>query len=298
MNSAKLKFLKEIAGPDGAAALLKAVSATPSLSAILLPRAIISWMEAISNTGNYSENIPGTNTRLSLAKTETGYSGIIDFPDNSYSFNNVTLFHVAGGVSVALGDREERIEFTSPSLAKLGKSIDVLVKSRALRKAQAKSKGGAGGSAHAPGPAAAARPPQPPVGPTNVQAKPNMGQMANGAAGTAVSGQEKKVSTKVKAKAPETPAVAAPKAPGSKLPSLVKARKNLLKISKSEAQARCELCGGLEIQQEKFVGCRCFGTLGQASRTEKTETGYNIEFLQGWDRDALLTIAGIFKGQS
>lgn len=131
MDARRLSFLEAVAGPDGAHALAKAVAHRADLEWALVPRAIMSWVAVAGETG-FSGVIPGTAEGLTLRKAETGY----DFVLGLYADRGASLERVAAAVAVALGaDADAPPPLRSPALAKLGKSVDLLVRARALRKA-------------------------------------------------------------------------------------------------------------------------------------------------------------------
>jgi hypothetical protein len=136
MDPRKLSFLQAVIGTDGANALTKATSARADLEWAILPRVIMSWLEVQSHAGEYAEAVPGVQAvQLSFRKNEDGFTGSINIGSEAYKFKDATLYHVAGSIAVALGASPEHApELRSPALAKLGKSVDLLVRSRTLRK--------------------------------------------------------------------------------------------------------------------------------------------------------------------
>ena len=171
MDPRKLSFLQAVIGADGAGALTKATNQHPDLEWAIFPRVVMSWLEAAAHAGEYAEALPGTNIHLSFRKNEDSFSGHVSIGPEIYSFRDATLYHVAGSVAVALGASPEHApELKSPALAKLGKSVDLLVRSRTLRKMQQRH-GGAKGTQPL-GQAASAIPPAAPAAPTPPQPKP------------------------------------------------------------------------------------------------------------------------------
>jgi hypothetical protein len=135
MDRKKLDFLEQVAGPDGAAALAKASDLGPDLEWAIFPRAVLSWLMAVTVGSGYDGNVPSTTSRLVLQKHEAGYSGVVQIDGEDYTFASQPLSHVAGSVAIAVaGISEPAPGFVSPALAKLGKSIDLLVRARTLRK--------------------------------------------------------------------------------------------------------------------------------------------------------------------
>jgi hypothetical protein len=260
MDSRKLQFLKAVIGPDGASALAKAATANPDLEWAIFPRVVMAWLDVVGHAGDYSDELPGAaDVKLKLHKSEGVYSGSINIGNALYPLQDVSLYHVAGAVAVALGaEARSAPELRSPHLAKLGKSIDVLVKSRTLRKAIAKQKTQGGAKGAGPGQPAAARPPMQPLGPQAVQA-PNTGK--NGTAGTKV------------------------QLPGTK------PKKPTMKVTKSEAGTKCSACGHSQFKKERYNGCFCFSDMAKSVRTTPIDDGYVLEFGSQWDADAIATLA-------
>jgi hypothetical protein len=277
VDQRKISFLQAVIGDDGARALTKATSASTDLEWAIFPRVVMSWLEVVSH-GAYNSALPGTNdVKLTLRKgADDAFFGSVNIGDELYAFRDTTLYHVAGAVAVALGAAPTNApELRHPSLAKLGKSVDLLVRSRTLRKMQQKHAGGAKGNL--PGTAAAPRAPQGPVGPVAVQP-------------TQPSQVGTKVATAMKpAKTNATPGAtpsAAPKLPGVKPP-----KKPTLKVGKSEAATRCGACGGSQFEASSYVGCLCFAELAKSVRTTVVGNCYLLEFGSGWDIESITTLA-------
>jgi len=130
------KFLAAALGPDGAAALRKAVDREPQLSSILIPRTIVGWLN-FTTEYDYEGEIPGIeNSYVQFQKTEAGFSGAISLEQGVYSFQNSSVYHLAAGIATALGLEPTDVDpsVRDTVLVKLGKSIDTLTKARVLMK--------------------------------------------------------------------------------------------------------------------------------------------------------------------
>jgi hypothetical protein len=266
MDPRKLSFLQAVIGSDGAGALTKATHQRPDLEWALFPRVVMSWLEVASHAGEYAESVPGTKVNLNFRKSEDGFTGHVSIGPEVYSFRDATLYHVAGSVAVALGATPEHApELRSPALAKLGKSVDLLVRARTLRKMQQQRHGGAKGT-QPKAQAAAAIAPAAPALPQPTQPK----QPSN--VGT-------KVGTQVKTN------TASPKLPGIKRPSM--------KVTKAEASGRCPVCASSLFKADRFTGCLCLAELAKSVKTTVTSDGYNLD-LSGWDAEAISTLADTF----
>lgn len=135
----KTEFLTVVLGADGAGALKKALDKSPQLSAVLLPRTILSWTLSASNWG-YEGPIPGVaKSFINLRRSETPglYSGAISTPAGTVTFVDTTLYRLAAHLALTL-DVDPRVapELKDVDLARLGKSIDVLTRANLLSKAR------------------------------------------------------------------------------------------------------------------------------------------------------------------
>lgn len=135
MNFKLNRFLKEVAGESGTAALKKAVDFSEDLKALLIPRVIVSWLDLYNNESGFNNNIPGTSLKLEFKKNENGYSGVIDISENEkFNFENIDFNKLSAILAVTLDVGNISLPKSDRQLVKLGKSIDLLVKARALNK--------------------------------------------------------------------------------------------------------------------------------------------------------------------
>lgn len=134
MDAKKLQFLQAVVGIDGAMALAKAAEKADELEQAIFPRTILAWLDVTAPFG-HEGTIPGVDIHFNFNKSEKGFKGSIVVKGELYSFENVPLAHIAGCVAVALGLDHERLNplVKSEQLAKLGKSIDLLVKSHLVK---------------------------------------------------------------------------------------------------------------------------------------------------------------------
>lgn len=155
MNRQSKEFLVGTLGAIGAKAILKALERAPELESAIIPRTALSWATLIAKA-EIPGNIPGLDAKLSLKKTEKGYSGNISL-EQPFDFEDDSLTHVAAALSVALDFSYKKEDPKAIDLARLGKSIDLLVKTnfvdqvRALQKVTLNSATQAF-SPHTPGP--------------------------------------------------------------------------------------------------------------------------------------------------
>lgn len=148
----RARFLAAVLGARGAAALAPVVKAEPALEAFLLPRAAVAWLGTVTE---HDGTIPGTATRLVLRKTARGLSGVVDL-GQPYAFVDAPVHHVTAALTVALGAAPGRPDLRDVELARLGKTVDALVKAG----------GKARGAEHGTGVHAKPIAPEPPAAPT------------------------------------------------------------------------------------------------------------------------------------
>lgn len=274
MDDRKRQFIEAVVGEDGAAALVKACSASEQLAWAIVPRTLLAWLETVGALG-FDGTLPGVSgTRLSLHKSAAGYSGRVNVQDEIYQFDGASIFHVAGAVAVSLGAaRAPADELGHPQLHGLGKSIDLLVKSRTLRKIAMRAPKAAG-AVKLPGQAAAPQAPVGPTGPTATQEEP---QMATGStAGTS------------------TRAGGVPRPPKPKAIT----KKPQLKVTKAEAARPCLACGERQFRGASFTGCLCFHDLSKSVRVTPAADAYVLDFGPAWDANAILTLIENLKDEN
>lgn len=134
MDGRKVRFLKAVLGEDGATALQKAALRSETLESLLIPRTVLAWL-GLAARSEYRGQIPGVaNTYISFKKNEDGFDGEISVVDEIYAFNKASLYHVAASVAVSMGADKEKAspDLKDVDLTRLGKSIDLLVKARAV----------------------------------------------------------------------------------------------------------------------------------------------------------------------
>lgn len=130
------KFLEAVLGSDGARALMKAVDREPALAGVLIPRAILSWLD-FTTEHEYEGPIPSLeNSYVQFQKSEEGFNGTISLEEGAYSFEHASVYHLAASIATALelepSDMDPDVR--DQVLVKLGKSIDTLTKAQVLVK--------------------------------------------------------------------------------------------------------------------------------------------------------------------
>lgn len=135
MSDLGFKFLAVALGQDGARALRKAVERDPALATVLVPRAIIGWLD-FTTKYEYEGQIPGIpNSYVQFQKTEDDlFAGTISLDDGVYSFERSSVYHLAASIAMALGVPQTPVDpsIRDAVLVKLGKSIDTLAKAQVL----------------------------------------------------------------------------------------------------------------------------------------------------------------------
>ncbi len=132
-------FLAAILGP-GAAPIAR-VAAEPVYAGYVVPRVVRAWLDAREG---FSGNLPGTGVGVSLRKTEAGWGGQVDVGGSAYRFSGKTVYHATAAISAALGAEFVPVQARDIDLARLGKTLDALVKAAPRAR----------GAGEAPGPAA------------------------------------------------------------------------------------------------------------------------------------------------
>lgn len=138
MNRQSKEFLVGTLGAIGAKAILKALERAPELESAIIPRTALSWATLIAKA-EIPGNIPGLDAKLSLKKTEKGYSGNISL-EQPFDFEDDSLTHIAAALSVALDFSYKKEDPKAIDLARLGKSIDLLVKTNFVDQVRALQK--------------------------------------------------------------------------------------------------------------------------------------------------------------
>ncbi len=255
--SRSVRFLKAVIGENGTVALLKSVESNPQFENVILPRAIYSWLNAIEE---YNGKLPGTLIPLNLQKNDLGFSGDIAVNDTLLKFENDSVFRVMGSISIALNSKSISANIKEHDLMRLGKNIDILVKSNIAKKrvtslSELKSR---------------------------------------------IKGKTLKKEDPASAKQGFTRAgkPSEPKQPlGFEEPTYVQTKQQFQtkRFGKSELNTRCGGCSMLLFKNEEFRGCLCFHELAKYTTTLKKGDDILLSFGKEWDNEALLALLGNFK---
>ncbi len=199
--------------------------------------------------------VPGTeDIPLLLHKTEHGWCGAISNQHQTYGWTNAPETHVAATICVFTGTPPGRPDLREVDLARLGQTVERLAKAQKVRGA---GEGAAGMSL----PAANIQP----VPPEAVEDY-----------NTKTPARELKVTL-----------------PGMKKLKKPKPAMKPLKVSKSQADSNCEVCGSKSFQGNEYVGCHCLKDLSKSVKTYPLplNVGFRLEFGSGWGEDEVLTLA-------
>lgn len=162
-----ITFVSAVLGKDGSAALKRAIQRSPSLEGFLVPRTVLGW--TMSKT-EYRGVLPGVDSiYLEFSKSETGYNGRIGVGSSPVvKFAAKDEFELAAEIIAGLGVEVKKFQGSAATLARLGKSIDALLKAREAVKTLSKAPQELPGTTAKP---REAQGPQEPIKPTPTQPK-------------------------------------------------------------------------------------------------------------------------------
>ncbi len=157
-------FLTEVLSATGYNALQDACAGASDLQDLVLLRSISGWVDLVSRSG-HDGVIPGTEVNASFAKSDTGFTGTVDLDNQRLYFENRSPEYVCSLVTVVVAPALKPMVYPkSQSIAKLGKSIDCLLKVKlvenTLEKDAGRSKAAAPIEAIPPEPPLPMQPPQ------------------------------------------------------------------------------------------------------------------------------------------
>lgn len=281
MDSRKYDFLKGTLGDAGASALANAASRSDSIEALLMPRTVMSWL-GVTQLFGWDGPLPGVeDTHFEFSKNlDDTYTGHITVGNGDFPFDGASIIHLAALVSVALGGDDPVPDIKDLDLERLGKNIDLLVKSQyvtVIEEALAKGKDDQ---------MAGKSPAHVPTAPT----PPGTGKDTGGMQGPR---------NKTQAKPPKQARDVRVKRQTVKLPSAKKVAKPIrlpgakaktLKVPAAAVKSECSECGSPLIKNDKFIGCMCFREYAPEVELLKHNDGTYIRFSPTIDRDAASAI--------
>lgn len=318
MEKSAFDFLTAVLGTEGAKALARTAHKEPTLGALFVPRAALSW---VNHQKAYEGSIPGIeNSYIKFAKSESGFSGIVTFPNINYEFTNASSEHLAAALALTLGTNLSSARSVRDiTLVKLGKSIDVLVEAQGVTRKLAKRlldpsveynikeeelPGGLRIHAYDKDGRHLASAwfenrenvlHEVNIDTTDEEVDDGLKQAlkdhatkfsGKNIAKTELPGQTHKPQQQQGPQAPEAPA----KQPPMKKPKLPKVP--ALKVEKSESEKECPDCGGHQFKEGKFRGCLCHRDLAKHVKASAYSDGFVLEFN---DRAAFVAFRKLLK---
>jgi hypothetical protein len=253
MATRREAFLTAVLGSSGALALSR-LEAIPGAHDVVPPRAALAWL---AGRLAFNGSLPGCpDVSLALQKSDGGFTGSIWSGQDGYAFVAAPAEHVAAAFCAFLGVIPGAGAIRDTDMARLGHTIDLLVKSQQK-------------PAHsmAPQMTREARPHAP-----TRRSQPQKGGYAA-------------------PQAPEKHAAPTDVGPTRTAPK----KKALLKIRLGESQTAksCTTCGAKLFAGGKFKGCDCMAGLAKTVTTTPGPRGsVELTFGAGWDREAVLAILG------
>lgn len=294
------RFVKQVLGDHGYAAVSKAVAQMPELGSAVPSQTIISWVETCSRL-NYEGEVPGTDHSFAILKSEDGYAVTIN--EEHATFSSIS------GVAMALAQSLEFMPQEAPSLSKeqldqLVKSIDLLTKFN-LVKAQGGSAMRGAKPPSAPTPQGMATKPEKSgagskrmldanktaIPQANKPAQPGKMQVIKPSESKPPSGMDTK-STKVVGASIIKP----PKPKGQQTTAAEKKTPKAAGVGKSEAATLCPSCGQGSFSATEFVGCKCFAELAKNTYSKQVNDGFVIFFNYQWTEDSINRLLKNLRG--
>jgi hypothetical protein len=303
-------FLNAALGEIGAEALLKAVAKEPNLIEALLPRTVLSWLSF--NTEYMGPVLGSSDSYVDFKKNEQGYCGNVQSQHANYTFEDADIYHLAAAISVSLGVESTKIDTDVRDLiiAKLGKSIDYLVKTQlGLKspKAMSPQKMTTHGNFHVQHSGAPDKPYSVIHTATNMPVQHGISTLRD--AGEIANWHQSKrampampvakvegagLAAKPQNAVPPVAPIASVKPPTSGMAK--KPKTPNLSITKAQSEIICSVCEGNQFKDNKFKGCVCFNDLAKSIKTIAYSDGYVLEFYDNVDSITLMKLFGEVNG--
>jgi hypothetical protein len=247
------KFLEKILGPDYKALLplLKT-----NLEGVVVARSTVAWLKE-APLGDLSCGV------LLLSKSETGVTGVIEFEGSDYMFSDASPEHAAAAITLSLGVTLEKNVIKDLNLAKLGKTIDLMVKSINKKKSVD----------------------EPEIGRFAQPIKPKLPEP--------VLRQIPQIKTKGRVTSiPNTQPQQLKPDPRAIQPPLTPIKPGLpkIKLSEKEMGKKCGVCGKAQVSDKKFVGCSCLKGLSKSVKSHLIPDGLLLSFGGDWDKESVVTL--------
>jgi hypothetical protein len=125
------EFFQAVLGTNGASVMEALAKASEELGDYLNPRIIVGWLR---QTDYGDIEIPNGCQLSNLSKNGYGYSGVGSIEGIDYSFQNASEEHVTAVIAVASKQDIKPVEVKDVDLARLAKTIDLLLAANKLQR--------------------------------------------------------------------------------------------------------------------------------------------------------------------
>ncbi len=128
-------FLEGTLGADGYQAFISTLQKDEKLLNAIVGRSLWAWVQTLPIHKSFDSHLPGMSGYAVLNKnSDENYNGYIRVNNTKYNLSDASPFQLAATLSIALGhdDLEVPTGVRKEVLSKLGKSVDLLIKSRYL----------------------------------------------------------------------------------------------------------------------------------------------------------------------
>ena len=106
---------------------MQALASNSLIKSMLLPRSVVAWIQTVGDVNCELPGLPGTS--LVLRKSASGFTGSLTC-NGTYTFSNDTLETTVATIAVSLGAEQAAYRAKDVDLARLGKTIDLLIKAQ------------------------------------------------------------------------------------------------------------------------------------------------------------------------
>jgi hypothetical protein len=256
-------FLQAVLGEDAHAALSKAGERSQPLAAVIGPRTVLGWCN-LASRWSYDGTVPGhDDSLLRFEKSEGGLTGIIAIGDRQLDFENAQPANLSAMLCVSLGcspDLAKSEDATQRALARLGETIDLMVKARVVNLLKAET-------------------------PRCKACNKCYGVKLDKCPRCSEELDKAELPGKAHgATAPEAPQTQ--DAPQAKAPSRMAVKKpTSLNMTKSQMETRCTVCEATQFSKSgEYRGCHCLRDLAKSTTTELKGDGCVVTFGDGWTK--------------
>jgi len=253
-------FLEALLGKHCSEALESVVRKHSQLGAVLLPRAILSWIGAVGE--RYEGLVPGTKNMIKFERTNGLYTGSATLNGKVLEYSQKSAMEIGAYVSISLGAEIPDVMAKSEDIVKLGKSLDQMIGTVIKNENRAAVR--------------------------SVMQKSPLHKLQIGKAepkGTTA----KPTNANPPANATNAMAPVAPKSVATQTPKKGAIPGKTVKVTKSQSMQECKLCKTTRFKAGKFVGCFCYSELAKHATTTPTTDGFILTAPK--DTEALMMLA-------